>query len=1127
MSIIIFSKNYASSTFCLDELVQILDCYTKQKIWVLPVFYDIEPSHVRHQTGTYEEAFATHERGRFKDDIEKMQKWRLALRRVADLSGSHFKIREEYEFSFIKKITEEISSKLNRSPLHIADYPVGLQARMQQIQRLMGVDFDNKVTMLGIHGMGGIGKSTLARAMYNLMAHQFEASCFLADVRAKSSTKHDLLQIQETMLSELVGERNIKLGDVYRGIPILQHRLCRKKVLVVLDDIDQKEQLQATAGGLYWFGSGSIIIITTRDKHLLDIHGVEKLYEVNELDDVEAHKLFSWNAFKNKKVDPNYKEIIKRAIYYARGLPLALEIIGSNLLGKALDEWKSALQAYERIPNRDVQKILRVSYDSLDTNEKEIFLDIACFFQRCTLTYVTNMLEARGFHPKFGIRVLEEKSLVKIDRRDGKFVIMHDLIQSMGREIVRQQSYCPQKRNRLLFHEDIVSVLEKHTENDEIEAMMLDMPEDEEVQWNQKVFGKMKNLRMLLIKKNAGFFRSPKVLPNSLRVLEWFGYPESSLPSNFHSKNLVILNLSYSYFQWDKPLQNSKVLRHLILKGCKNIRRVPDMSGFPNLTELCVGECTNLIEIHDSVGSLHNLERFCAEGCTKLVIGPRGIKLTSLEHICLRNCSSLVMFPEILAPMHKLKFVDLEGTAIKNLPRSVQNLEGLRIISLKRCKMLESNEPSNFVQKLPEFFPHLTELCLQDSNLTILPACIEQCHFLQVVHVHNCKQLQEIRGLPPSTINFSAQNTPVKADSSTLNMLLRRAIDSTTISYYILPGQQIPEWFDCSSRGNSLCFWFRNELPSLTACAVSGVLDNIKPPFHVKLNFFARINDVDICVSCFCWYNVICISENDHIFMFNLQNHFHNPMNSDIGRALKRNEWIRGNVSFVMTHSHSLGGVIKWTGVYVNRAFSRMENVRFTDPNAPNKKLVLLDEAPEIGEQPLNYVSSNLDLDSQEPACTTDNDQDGAFLDHQAMAPSFAETQNVKAKREMGALISQVSREFTHQSRDYIETSMKIEFTASESHNVDEVEPGLETRKKQISKAMALEDEVHKKLSMIKKMKEDLGEQLSAIKVNISAIQANNSSIKANISSIKAIISASQSERNMDSKIKGNNINEE
>nr|KYP33348.1 putative WRKY transcription factor 19 [Cajanus cajan] len=299
------------------------------------------------------------------------------------------------------------------------------------------------------------------------------------------------------------------------------------------------------------------------------------------------------------------------------------------------------------------------------------------------------------FGPKKSlIKIGRSLSQRKVDKCNDEIMIMHDLIQYMGKEIVREQSSCPQKRNRLWFYEDIVCVLEKNTVNDEIEAMMLDMPEDQEVLRNENVFGKMKNLRMMLIKKNPNFLRSPKDLPNSLRVLEWWGYPRASLPSKFHSKNLVKLDLSNSYFQWDNPLQVCAISRN---SCCMNIRQIPDMSGFPNLTELCVCKCTNLIEIHDSVGLLQNLQKFCAEGCTKLKIGPRGIKLISLEFLNLRDCNSFGTFPEILAPMQKLKFVDLEGTAINNLPLSTKNLEGLRILSLKRCKWLESNEPTKFL----------------------------------------------------------------------------------------------------------------------------------------------------------------------------------------------------------------------------------------------------------------------------------------------------------------------------------------------------------------------------------------------------------------------------------------------
>ncbi|XP_029126007.1 disease resistance protein RML1B-like isoform X2 [Cajanus cajan] len=354
---------------------------------------------------------------------------------------------------------------------------------------------------------------------------------------------------------------------------------------------------------------------------------------------------------------------------------------------------------------------------------------------------------------------------------------------------------CQRKEIGCGFFEDIVRALDKNTEN-EIEVMMLDMPKYLKVQWNQTVYRKMKNLQMMLVKSSVASLRMPKDLPNSLRVLEWWGYPGASLPSNFHLKNLVILNLSYSCFRWDKPLENSKMLRQLVLKGCKNIRRVPDMSGLPNLTELCLAECTNLIKIHDSVGFLHNLQLFCSNllniFALRIAVIPRRIKLTSLEHLCIKDCSNLVMLPEILAPMQKLKYVDLEGTSIKNLPRSIQNLKGLQILSMNRCKMLEVNGRSNVVQMLPKLFPYLKELLLNESSLTIIPACIEECHSLDTLSLYNCKKLREIRGLPPNMARLGAENSLVEVDSSTLNMLVRRAINSSGINTYVLPGHRVP-----------------------------------------------------------------------------------------------------------------------------------------------------------------------------------------------------------------------------------------------------------------------------------------------------------------------------------------------
>jgi len=87
--VVVFSMNYASSTWCLRELAEILNCLQTSPRRVIPIFYDVDPSVVRKQSGCYEKAFAEHEK-RFREDGEKMeetQRWREALTKVANLSG--------------------------------------------------------------------------------------------------------------------------------------------------------------------------------------------------------------------------------------------------------------------------------------------------------------------------------------------------------------------------------------------------------------------------------------------------------------------------------------------------------------------------------------------------------------------------------------------------------------------------------------------------------------------------------------------------------------------------------------------------------------------------------------------------------------------------------------------------------------------------------------------------------------------------------------------------------------------------------------------------------------------------------------------------------------------------------
>jgi hypothetical protein len=254
----------------------------------------------------------------------------------------------------------------------------------------------------------------------------------------------------------------MEIGGVNEGIGIIKERLRHKKVLLILDDVDHLKQIKFLAGGFDWFGPNSRVIITTRDKNLLTRHGIERIYEAEGLNCGESLELFKWMAFKTKKVDSIFNDdIVNRAISYASGLPLAIDVIGSNLSGKPIAKWESMLDQYKRIPPKDIQSKLKVSFDGLDEESKNVFLDIACFFKGRSLKEVEGRLHAHyGYCIERHVEMLVDKSLTKIDHAS---VWLHDLIEDMGKEIVRKESPDhPEERTRLWFHKDIVEVLEQN-----------------------------------------------------------------------------------------------------------------------------------------------------------------------------------------------------------------------------------------------------------------------------------------------------------------------------------------------------------------------------------------------------------------------------------------------------------------------------------------------------------------------------------------------------------------------------------------------------------------------------------------------------------------------------------------
>ncbi|KAJ4723749.1 Disease resistance protein (TIR-NBS-LRR class) [Melia azedarach] len=378
ISILIFSQNYADSKWCLDELVKILDCKQKKNQIVIPVFYSVRLSDVRNQTASFYNAFVQHEKD-FKETLERVEKWKTALTEASYFCG-HESEKSRDEAELVNAIVADVLNKL-KAITFSTDFNglVGINWRIEKVKWLLCMGLSD-IRIVGIWGMGGIGKTTIAEALFNQISKEFEGACFMANVREESEKGVGLSNLQKKLLSQLLQEK-IEIG----GPNIPQHtkdRLRHMKVFIVLDDVNKFRQLEQLAGGINPFGPGSRIIITTRDKQVLDRYGVNHIYEVTAMNNDEALKHFCNFAFRQNHCPQEFTMLSQMVIDYAKGHPLALKVLGSSFRPKSrLSDWENALRNLRRISASDIYDVLKISYEELEWDVKDIFLDIACFFK--------------------------------------------------------------------------------------------------------------------------------------------------------------------------------------------------------------------------------------------------------------------------------------------------------------------------------------------------------------------------------------------------------------------------------------------------------------------------------------------------------------------------------------------------------------------------------------------------------------------------------------------------------------------------------------------------------------------------------------------------------------------------
>ncbi|KEH17605.1 disease resistance protein (TIR-NBS-LRR class) [Medicago truncatula] len=710
VSIVVFSENYASSTWCLDELTHMMKCLKNNQIVVVPVFYNVDPSHVRKQSGSYMVAFEKHVCN--LNHFNKVNDWREALAQATSLAGWDSR-KYMLESELVEDIVQDVLQKLHCKYPSESKGLVGIDKHYAHLESFMSIG-SKEVGMIGMWGMGGIGKTTIAAAIFDLFSSQFEGCCFLENI-GDESERHGLNFLHNKLLTMLLEEKeNVHVGTVRIGFNYSKSRLSHKKVLIVLDDVRTIEQLDFLVGAHTCLGPGSRVIVTARDKHAL-IERAHEIYEVKPLNFHESLQLFSLSAFKKVCPDIGYQQLSESVVNYAGGIPLALKVLGSLFSYKSKEIWQSTMTKLKKIPCREIQNILRLSYDGLDDTEKEIFLDIACFLNGKDRQHVTRLLDACGFYAVPGLETLLEKALITFSNNNQ--VQMHALIQEMGREIVRQESTKdPGRRSRLYDHEEVYDVLKNNMGTSAIEGISLDVSQIKDMNLSSDIFVKMINLRFLKFYSRSGERCSVslpaglKSFSNKLRYLHWSAYPLKSLPSSFSPEKLVELYMPNSRVKrlWE-GVQDLTNLKKMDLSCCENLIELPDFSMASNLQTVNLSRCVRLRHVHASILSLQKLVNLNLVWCKNLKSLLSNTPLNSLRILELYGCSSL---KEFSVTSEEMTYLDLRCTAINELPPSVKYLGRLMNLELSSCVRLRN---------LPNEFSCLKSLgCLVLSDCTLL-----------------------------------------------------------------------------------------------------------------------------------------------------------------------------------------------------------------------------------------------------------------------------------------------------------------------------------------------------------------------------------------------------------------------
>ncbi|KAM5582531.1 hypothetical protein ABKV19_002782 [Rosa sericea] len=452
-AIVVLSRDYASSTWCLEELAKICECMEDQNR-ILPLFYHVEPSDVRYQKKSFEEAFSKHETSR-RHKSEKMKQWRDALNKVASFSGWN---TQDYktERGLVEAIVELLSSKVVPDAIEsTGDFEV-FEATRLAMDEVMKALKDDEVTAVGVYGMGGVGKTTMVK---HVAAQSCKNGTFHHVIMAVVSQNPDFRRVQDA-LAELLGFKIYENTEIGRAASLRKEIMRREKLLIILDDVWERIELSKIGIPSYkeLQKCRSKVLLTTRIWNVCHAMECQRKITLNVLSEVDSWALFVRKARRSFE-SPTFEGVAKKVAGECRGLPIALITVARALGDKEPVEWERAAQRLRNSqsanPDDDggASRCIKLSYDYLKVEDYKSYFLLCCLFPEDYdipiedlfryamgkgLFRVAETLEdARGEADSVAKHL--KYSTLLMDGRNNKCVRMHDVVRDTAIQIAQSE----------------------------------------------------------------------------------------------------------------------------------------------------------------------------------------------------------------------------------------------------------------------------------------------------------------------------------------------------------------------------------------------------------------------------------------------------------------------------------------------------------------------------------------------------------------------------------------------------------------------------------------------------------------------------------------------------------------